>query len=155
MCRRLLAVTAYAGVVGIWVVLTASAIANPGVIAGIAALSDLGGPRAQNPLVFNCGVIVVAAVLAAYSAGLMSCCKPLLCRAGSGAGALSAVSLVFVGVFPEHNPLHTPVAVLFFALAGLAMFLWGLGAVRAGYRREGLAVLSGVLISMVSTATVL
>lgn len=111
------------------------------------ALSDLGVTPAS-ALAFN-GGLVAGGVLALPLAWVLAADGRSTLGAVFG---LTAVSMALVGVFWSGHPLHFPVALGFYLGATLTMLVDGIGALRAGARTWGLAVLGLALVHIGSWA---
>lgn len=102
------------------------------------ALSDLGAADAATPWLFNGGLVVAGVVALPFAWVLFATARHVLERVGAVGFAGSVVGLALVGLFPIGTALHTPVAVAYFLLFTVAMWLHGSGAALAGDVRRGL-----------------
>ncbi|MFB6354181.1 MAG: DUF998 domain-containing protein [Halobacteriales archaeon] len=102
------------------------------------ALSDLGGPDAAAPWLFNGGLIAAGLVALPFALALYTTARHAFERLGAASFAGSVVGLALVGAFPIGTALHGPVAVAYFLLFTLAMWLHGTGAALAGDVHRGL-----------------
>ncbi|MDZ7702273.1 MAG: DUF998 domain-containing protein [Halobacteriales archaeon] len=110
------------------------------------ALSDLGAAGEPTAWLFNGGLIAAGVVGLPFGWALFATARGALERAGAAAFAGSVAALALVGAFPTGTPTHFPVAVAYFLLFTLAMWLHGAGAALAGDVRRGLAAVGlGIL----------
>lgn len=105
------------------------------------ALSDLGAAEAATPWLFNGGLIVAGAIALPFAWVLFDTARHGLERVGAAAFAGSVFGLALVGAFPTGTALHAPVAVAYFLLFTLAMWLHGSGAALVGDVRRGLVAI--------------
>jgi hypothetical membrane protein len=102
------------------------------------ALSDLGTAGAATPGLFNGGLVVAGIVALPFAWVLFATARHVLEQLGAASFAGSVVGLALVGAFPIGTALHTPVAIAYFLLFTVAMWLHGSGAALAGDVRRGL-----------------
>lgn len=102
------------------------------------ALSDLGAATAANPWLFNGGLVAAGLIGLPFAGLLVRRARHALERVGAVAVGGSVAALALVGAFPTGTPEHFPVAVAYFALFTVAMWLHGTGAALAGDVRRGL-----------------
>jgi len=110
------------------------------------ALSNLGGTltEAGTPttrLVFNGGLVGGGLIGFGFAYALLSVARNRVELAGIGIFGLDLVSLVLIGVFPEQEPLHIPVAIAFYVLLSVALVTYGAGNLLAGDRPRGLVTI--------------
>ncbi|MFT4891568.1 MAG: putative membrane protein [Halobacteriales archaeon] len=104
------------------------------------ALSDLGHPsRATAPL-FNGGQGMAGLLALAFTARLWTDATGWLRRGALAVLAVSFVSLVGVGVFPETTDLHVPVSVAFFVSLTYGLWLYGSAEALDGAPGWGVAI---------------
>jgi len=110
------------------------------------ALSDLGARGRPTAPVFNLALVVGGVLGTGFVAWLWATVEEPMCRAASPLLVLALFALSLVGRFPIPSPLHAVVAVLFFGLVAIGVFMWGLGDYAAGRldRAAVLLVLSAV-----------
>lgn len=118
------------------------------------ALSNLGGAGGpENPasttltrLLFNGGLILGGLFGLAFGYVLLRRARNLVERLGVLAFGASITAMGLVGVFPQDTDPHFPVAVAFYLLLSVALWVYGLGNLLAGERRRGaLTVVLGFL----------
>lgn len=105
------------------------------------ALSDLGAPDAAVPWLFNGGLVATALLTLPFAFALWAGAARPAQRLGSILFAVTVAALGLVGAFPEGTALHVPVAVAFFVLVSLTLWVHGSGTVLAGAARRGLAAI--------------
>lgn len=92
------------------------------------ALSDLGIPDPWNsntvPLLFNTGLILAGIFYSLFSIGFIMTRDKLLGKIGGALILLDAISLTFIGVFPESVPQwHFFFSVMFFSILPIALLI--------------------------------
>ncbi|WP_188596377.1 DUF998 domain-containing protein [Thermocladium modestius] len=117
-----------------WVVILASIALNPWFVFVRNAFSDLGGPHANYPWVYNYGLIGVAVLTFLFSAYLLSTSRNKVEAAGASYISVAAVFLALIGVFHEGTYPHVFVSLWFFVQFDLAIMAWSIGAAMAGDR---------------------
>lgn len=139
--RRPLLWTGLAGaVIGVAATLLATLLSPTFTWAG-SALSDLGAADAATPWLFNGGLMAAGLVALPFAWVLVSSARNEVERLGAIAYAGAIVALALVGAFPTGTALHFPVAVGYFALLTVALWIHGSGAVLAGDAGRGLAAI--------------
>lgn len=119
------------------------------------ALSNLGGTvsTASTPatrLVFNGGLVGGGLIGLGFGYSLFRAARNHVERIGIGVFGLVLIALALIGVFPEGTEPHVPVAVAFYTLLSVGLWLYGAGNVVAGDRSRGVVtVAAGVLNSTV------
>ncbi|NJE10491.1 DUF998 domain-containing protein [Thermococcus sp. MAR1] len=92
------------------------------------ALSDLGGPEANSPWIYNCGLVVTAALILAFSVYLILSAVNKLQTVGSSYISISAIFLALIGVFHEGTSPHVFVSTYFFIQFFVGALFYGLGS---------------------------
>lgn len=105
------------------------------------ALSDLGAVDAATPWLFNSGLMGAGVIALPFAWVLFDTARHVLERLGAASFAGSVVGLALVGAYPTGTTLHTPVAIAYFLLFTVAMWLHGSGAALAGDVRRGLVAI--------------
>ncbi len=155
----------YSGVIAAimaWVVIGICIYLNPWFIFTVHAFSDLGGPNAYMPWVYNLGLITTGLVILAYSIYLVMFSENRLESVASGFMFIAGLFLMLIGIYPSGTKPHNFVSTWFFLQADMAILTWGLGLLLRGQKRYGalftLMGILGPLIAMVidwpSAATV-
>ena len=104
------------------------------------AFSDLGGPGARAPWLYNYGLIAVGLLVAAYGVCQAYACNSKAGVLGGGYMALAGVFLALIGVFPSGTRPHTFVSTWFFVQIDLALILMAYAAAKAGGRYSRMAL---------------
>ncbi|AFL96043.1 hypothetical protein CL1_1847 [Thermococcus cleftensis] len=94
------------------------------------ALSDLGGPGANSPWIYNAGLVVSSLFLLAFSVGLILTSEGRLQTVGGAYLSISSVFLALIGIFHEGTEPHVFVSTYFFVQFFLGALLYGLGSER-------------------------
>ena len=102
------------------------------------ALSDLGAPTATTAWLFNGGLVLGGLIGLPFAGVVYARARHALERVGAVALAGAVAALALVGAFPTGTPAHFPVAVAYFTLFTVAMWVHGTGAALAGDVRRGL-----------------
>lgn len=134
----------YAGIIaGIfaWVIIILSILMNPWFMFFTDALSDLGGPKANNPFIYNYGLIITAIIAIIYSVYLLIISKNKIQSMGSSFFSVASIFLALIGIFHEGYSYHGFVSVWFFFQSGLSITIWGLGLWTDNTRQIGIIVL--------------
>lgn len=113
------------------------------------ALSNLGAETdVATPvtvLVFNGGLFTGGLAGVAFAVALYRHGSHVLERLGGVVYGISVLAMAGVGVFPQDQPLHFPMAAGFYLLFTVAFWCYGAGNVLAGERvRGGATILLGV-----------
>ncbi|AEA13531.1 hypothetical protein TUZN_2073 [Thermoproteus uzoniensis 768-20] len=136
-----------------WLTALASISVNPWFDISRNAFSDLGGPRAAYPWIYNDGLILAAAFLGLFSVHVVSSSSNKLEAVGGAYLSISAIFLALIGIYHEGTRPHVFVSTWFFIQAFLGFLIYGLGRVLVERRRIRLsyvaiffAALAGALI---------
>ncbi len=145
-CNRFLCMSGVAGVVGAWAVIGLSWLVNRSwFVWARDAYSDLGGPGACIPWLYNAGLMVIGLLLAVFGACIVACGVGRLEVVGGSYLALAGVFLALIGVFPSGTRPHTFVSAWFFVQADLGLVA-GLAGVA---RRCGGRLVRGALAASI------
>jgi hypothetical membrane protein len=143
----------YAGlavVVGGWLVILAAISRNPWFVFTENAFSDLGNPLANDPWLFNYGMIINGLLIILYSLYLIEVSFNKTGTVGGAFMTITGVFLVLIGVFHEGSPNHFFVSLWFFTQGDLTTLTWGLALYRdTKWHRYGLGFMA---LSIVGTA---
>ncbi|MCX8205120.1 MAG: DUF998 domain-containing protein [Candidatus Nezhaarchaeota archaeon] len=125
-----------------WVTIFISAYRNPWFDALKHALSDLGGPGATDPWIYNYGLVLTGAVVLVYAFYLAhrSSTKPM--TYSSAFIFMAGLFLALIGVFPSGTRPHTFVSTWFFVQMWMAMASTTIDLVLRGALAHGLALLA-------------
>lgn len=102
------------------------------------ALSDLGGPGAATPEIFNWGLILASLLAIIFMGRVWVSTIDLIEKTGVFVFILAAVSLGLIGLFPTGTEYHFPASVGFFLLFTYALFIFGTGNIFTGLDIYGL-----------------
>jgi len=125
------------------------------------AFSDLGSAAATDPWIFNCGLVLSALFVGAFSLALIRASRNRLETVGGGFLLVAALFLVMIGIFHEGTYPHDFVSYWFFVQADLAIGTIGAGRLLARERGKGSFLTAwslawpvvATLVSWPSTAT--
>ncbi|MFC6973740.1 DUF998 domain-containing protein [Halomicroarcula sp. GCM10025709] len=139
----------WAGVVSVVVTnaaILSAALASPGFRWTGHALSNLGQPghavaTPLTTLLFD-GGLVVGGLLGLGFAYALWTGSGTVGKAAVPAFVAAMVAMAGIGVFPQSQPLHAPVAIGFYLLSMVTMALSGVGGVVAGERRYAAVTLA-------------
>ncbi|MGB9733827.1 MAG: DUF998 domain-containing protein [Conexivisphaera sp.] len=111
-----------------WITIALSAARNPWFSVTRNAFSDLGGPRAADPWIYNAGMIATAALLIAFSVYLLWSSGNRVESMGASFAVVGGIFLAMIGIFHEGTYPHVFVSTWFFAQMDMAIALWGAGS---------------------------
>ena len=136
--------------IGGWLVILAAISRNSWFVFTENAFSDLGNPIANDPWVFNYGMIVNGVLIVIYGLYLIDVSFNKTGTVGGASMIITGIFLVLIGVFHEGSPNHYFVSVWFFTQGDLTVLTWGLALYRdTKWRRYGLFF---VALSIVGSA---
>ena len=124
----------YTGLVaflGGWVVILAAISRNPWFVFTENAFSDLGNPVANDPWIFNYGMMLNGLLIILYGFYLFHVSFNKTSSVGAGFMMITGTFLVLIGVFPEGSQNHFMVSVWFFTQGALTVLTWGLALYRS------------------------
>jgi hypothetical membrane protein len=127
-----------AGAILVWVVIYFAIRHNPWFIFTEHAFSDLGGPMAEDPGIFNNGIIVLGGLFILYTLTLIRDAINKVETVGSVFALMAGVFLALIGVYPSGTTPHTFVSIWFFVQADVAIMIWGIGILLSGWDVFGL-----------------
>jgi len=105
------------------------------------AFSDLGGPRAADPWIYNAGMVSLGAMVSLFSLGLLASSRSRGAAFASGLFFVSGLFLALIGVYPSGTRPHTFVSTWFYVQFYMASLALGLALLREGRRAPGAALL--------------
>jgi len=152
--RALLRNAALMAAMGFWLVVAVSWALNPWFSPSKHAFSDLGGPGARAPWVYDCGLIGLGALVMAYSLYVASSCAGRAEAFASGLLFTSGAFLALIGVFPSGTRPHTFVSSWFFAQFFMAASAFSAALWLGGKRREGVAIAALLAAGVLGAAAV-
>lgn len=128
----ILVVFKYFGLVAVitaWIVIGICIILNPWFVFTRDAFSDLGGPEAYMPWIYNYGLMITGIFILLYSVYLTLDSKNKIETAGSSFMFIAGLFLILIGLFPSGTRPHTFVSLWFFIQSDLSILTWGLGLI--------------------------
>ena len=152
----------FAAAISGWVVIFVSISFNPWFVFVRDAFSDLGGPDANMPWIYNYGLVFTGILIILYSFAQLGDSLNKIEAYASGYTTLMGIFLILIGIFPSGTRPHIFVSTWFFIQGDLAILTWGIGLLVRGWRRLGstlviLSILSPIIgfgIEWPSAATV-
>jgi len=106
------------------------------------AFSDLGGPAAADPWIYNSGMILLGALVALFSLGLLASSRSSGAAFASGLYFTAGLFLALIGVYPGGTRPHTFVSTWFYVQSFMASAALGLALLREGRGAPGWALLA-------------
>lgn len=94
------------------------------------AFSDLGGPGAKNPWIYNYGLIVASLFVVLLSLDMILISRTKIGVVGASYISISGVFLALIGIFPAGTRPHTFISTWFFIQAFTGFLIYGLGEFR-------------------------
>ena len=107
---------------------TAIAI-NPSFDFYTGALSQLGSPGANDPWVYNVGLMFTSVLLFVFACSLLLHSKNRIESSGSSFLMISSLFLALIGIYHGGTYPHDFVSVWFFILSDIAIITWGIGLI--------------------------
>lgn len=101
-------------------------------------LSALGAATAAAPALFNYGLVISALLTVPFVWPLWTVSANRIERLGAATFGATVLALGLVGVFPLGTDLHAPVAIAYFTLLTLTLWVNGSGWALAGLVERGL-----------------
>ncbi|BCU68331.1 hypothetical protein HS7_17680 [Sulfolobales archaeon HS-7] len=136
-----------------WVIIGLCVVINPWFKLTVNAFSDLGGPRATDPYLYNVGLIVVALFTALYGSYLVYLSQNKVETVSATLVIIAAIFLALIGVYHEGTYPHVFVSTWFFIQFDMAVLVNGLSLLFAS-RDLGILMIFLFLIATVVAATV-
>ncbi|WP_291765260.1 DUF998 domain-containing protein [Caldivirga sp. UBA161] len=124
-----------------WIVILISIKLNPWFSMFSNALSDLGGPNANYPWVYNYGLVLTAALMLLFSFYLLFVSKNKVEAMGASFVAVASIFLALIGIFHEGTYPHVFVSEWFFTQMDLAVIVWSIGLIISGRLNYGIPLL--------------
>lgn len=110
------------------------------------ALSDLGGPRASDPWIYNYGLVAAGALASIYALYLASASSTKASTYASAFVFVAGLFLAMIGVFPSGTRPHTFVSAWFFVQMWMAMVASAADFLLRGARGRGGVLLAASLL---------
>ena len=120
----------WASMVSGWLVILLAISRNPWFVFTENAFSDLGAASANDPWLFNVGMILTGVMIVLFAVHLFEVSINKISRIGGASMALTGLMLMMIGFFPEGTPYHYMVSVWFFSQGALTVLIWGLALMR-------------------------
>jgi len=105
------------------------------------AFSDLGGPGAVDPWVYNYGLMLLGALLALFSLGLLAASRSRGAAFASGLYFTASIFLALIGAYPSGTRPHTFVSTWFYVQSLLATLALAAALLHEKRRGPGVALL--------------
>ncbi|MEM0439865.1 MAG: DUF998 domain-containing protein [Sulfolobales archaeon] len=117
------------------------------------AFSDLGGSRANDPWIYNYGLIVASIFVILLSLDMIMISRTKIGVVGGSYISIAGIFLALIGIFPAGTRPHTFVSTWFFIQAFIGFLIYGLGEFRKypGY----LATIIIIFITALSGAIII
>ncbi len=144
--RSILRYTGITAAILAWIVIAVSISVNPWFIFVKNAFSDLGGPRATDPWIYNYGLIVTSVFVDLYSINLLLISRNKVESFASAFVFVAGLFLALIGIYHAGTRPHVFVSTWFFTQMDISLITWGLGSLMAKDKGLGLfSLLLGVL----------
>lgn len=144
---RLLRFIGIFAIIYAWGIILTCVYINPWFIFTEHAFSDLGASTANNPWLYNYGMISIGILIILYSIYLIHVSKDKLVTIGSAYLLIAGIFLMLVGIYPAGTRPHVFVSTYFFLQFDLVIILWSLGAYKVN---RDIITLSSLLIGLVA-----
>ncbi|MGB9785959.1 MAG: DUF998 domain-containing protein [Infirmifilum uzonense] len=115
------------------------------------AFSDLGGPRATDPWIFNWTLIISGILYILYSMGVLAYSRSRLDSFSAGLLFTAGIFLALIGVYPSGTRPHTFVSTWFYIQSLLGISVLGLSFLLQRKRQTGI-ILLGLGVSAIPLA---
>ncbi len=140
----------YTGVIAAvlaWLFIVISISVNPWFVFTRNAFSDLGGPYATDPWIYNYGLITTSVFVDLYSINLLLISRNKIEDFASAFVFIAGLFLALIGIYHAGTRPHVFVSTWFFTQMDMALITWGgVGSLIARDRRLGLfSLLLGVI----------
>lgn len=133
---RVLRASGICAVIPAWLTIAIGIYRNPWFVLTRNAFSDLGGPRAADPWIYDSGMLITAALLMAFSAYLLATSRNGVESMGASFASIAGIFLALIGIFHEGTHPHAFVSTWFFVQMDIAIGIWGIGGVLARSRHR-------------------
>lgn len=124
----------YAAALVYWSFTLASVLANPWFSFLSNALSDLGGPLAQRPELYNMGLIAAGLLTGLYSVAIIFYGRGKLEALGGAYLSVASAFLALIGLFPAGTRPHVFISTYFFVQAFVAVLVLAVALLRRRMR---------------------
>jgi|Deesub1362B_J571_1020462.scaffolds.fasta_scaffold00004_92 hypothetical membrane protein len=147
--KTLKALHMYIGVIaaiGAWIVIFICISINPWFVFTRDAFSDLGAPSANNPWLYNYGMIIIGLLIMVYSLRQIIDSQNKIETVGATFLFTAGIFLILIGMYPAGTRPHNFVSTWFFVQADMAILAWGIGLLARKWKDLGvLFTLMGTL----------
>jgi hypothetical membrane protein len=151
MLRGFLRIAGIVAVIMAWVVITISISVNPWFVFTRNAFSDLGGPHATDPWIYNYGLITTSIFVDLYSIHLLLISRNKIESFASAFVFIAGIFLALIGVYHEGTNPHVFVSTWFFIQIDMAIIIWGIGSLITRNKRFGLfTLLLGIVAPIIA-----
>jgi len=136
-----------------WAVIFLSISVNPWFIFTRDAFSDLGGPNANMPWIYNYGLIITGLIIILYSFAQLNDSTNKIESFASGYTSLMGIFLMLIGIFHSGTKPHVFISTWFFIQGDLAILIWGIGlAIRKWGRLGAIFILMSLISPIIGFA---
>ncbi|MEM0092727.1 MAG: DUF998 domain-containing protein [Saccharolobus sp.] len=129
-----------------WIIILVCISLNPWFVFTKNAFSDLGGPMARDPWLYNYGLIASAILAFLYATYLAEANNSKILIVASSFVMIAAIFLALIGIFHEGTYPHQFVSLWFFIQFDIAILVYGIGLLRVK-RKWGIYMLTLFIIS--------
>ncbi|MEM3832982.1 MAG: DUF998 domain-containing protein [Thermoprotei archaeon] len=144
--NKLLKFSGLIAVILAWMVIGISVYYNSWFNLNVNAFSDLGGPKATNPWIYNYGLIVTAIFVIMYSLYLISDSLNKLETIGGSFIFIAGIFLSLIGIYHAGTRPHVFVSTWFFVQMDLAILVYGLGLILEKIKYYGImSIMLGII----------
>ncbi|WP_054857137.1 DUF998 domain-containing protein [Vulcanisaeta sp. JCM 16159] len=149
--KQFLTYTGIIAAVLAWLFIAISISVNPWFIFTKNAFSDLGGPYATDPWIYNYGLIITSIFIDLYSINLLLVSRNKVEDFASAFVFIAGLFLALIGIYHEGTRPHVFVSTWFFTQMDIALITWGIGSLMAKDRRLGLfSLLLGIIAPLIA-----
>ncbi|WP_054842423.1 DUF998 domain-containing protein [Vulcanisaeta distributa] len=150
--KQFLTYTGIIAAVLAWLFIAISISVNPWFVFTKNAFSDLGGPYATDPWIYNYGLIITSVFVDLYSINLLLVSRNKVEDFASAFVFIAGLFLALIGIYHEGTRPHVFVSTWFFTQMDMALITWGgIGSLMAKDRRLGLfSLLLGVMSPVIA-----
>lgn len=118
------------------------------------AFSDLGGPEAQKPGIYNWGMISLGVLILIYSLTLIQDATNKAETVGGAFTFIAGIFLALIGIYSSGTQPHNFVSSWFFTQAELAILAWGIGLLLNEWKRFGKIILAMGILGPIGAAVI-
>ncbi|MGC8607065.1 MAG: DUF998 domain-containing protein [Vulcanisaeta sp.] len=149
--KQFLAYTGMVAAVLAWLFIIISIIVNPWFVFTKNAFSDLGGPHATDPWIYNYGLIITSIFIVLYSINLLLISRNKVENFASAFVFVAGIFLALIGIYHAGTRPHVFVSTWFFAQMDMALITWGIGSLMAKDRVLGsFSLILGIIAPIIA-----